>query len=253
MDNHYREKVLETELNKYQLMPFIREKVAGIEVPFEEWSEEAKIAKDILAYLLFYKRTSPSVLIGLLHKRFPDIDTCIEVLDHLIDQDYLDYTENHQVVTKLCLPKDEEEKLQKMMYPQPMLVPPLKLKRNTDSGYWYAARCCLILRSRYFAEDINLDHLNRVNQIPLQINKAVLHNRLNKPKKDLPTVQDRTNWERFVTQQHDIALSYENDTFYLTHKYDKRGRVYCQGYHISYQSNDYTNALVEFAHGETCI
>jgi DNA-directed RNA polymerase len=38
--------------------------------------------------------------------------------------------------------------------------------------------------------------------------------------------------------------------FWLTHKYDKRGRTYCQGYHVSYQGNDYNKACIEFADGE---
>ena len=253
MDVHYKEKLLETELNKYQLLPYLRERVADIPIPFEKSSIEAEIAKDILAQLLFYKRTTPDVLVGLLYKRFPNTEVVLSVLDALIEQDYLDYTERHQIVTKFSLPQEEENKLQTLMYPLPLVVPPLPLKRNSDSGYWYAARTCLVLRSSFMKGDINLDHLNRVNAISFRINKEVLSNRKHTPKKELPTVQDRANWQKFVEQQEQVAKFYEDTPFYLTHKYDKRGRIYCQGYHISYQGDDFTKALVEFSEGEICI
>ena len=41
-----------------------------------------------------------------------------------------------------------------------------------------------------------------------------------------------------------------NGEFYLTHRYDKRGRCYSQGYHINYQGNSWNKAVVEFANGE---
>lgn len=252
MNQYERERVLETELCKYQLMPFLRDKARKLPYPFTEELEKS-IAVDIIAHMLFYKRTSPSVLIGLLHNRFHNAQKCLEVLNELIEQDYLDYSANDQIITKLCLSTEDSEKLAKMMYPQPMVVPPSKLKRNSDTGYWYMPKGCIVLRSRFQDMDVNLDHLNRVNSIKLKINKEVLHNRENKPKKELPTIQARANWNKFVRQQREIAESYEDTEFYLTHKYDKRGRIYCQGYHISYQSNDFTNALVEFANGEKCI
>ena len=37
---------------------------------------------------------------------------------------------------------------------------------------------------------------------------------------------------------------------YLTHKYDKRGRVYCQGYYISYQGTDWNKAVIELSNKE---
>ena len=40
------------------------------------------------------------------------------------------------------------------------------------------------------------------------------------------------------------------DRFWLTHKYDKRGRTYAQGYHVNYQGNAWNKAVVEFAEKE---
>jgi DNA-directed RNA polymerase len=46
-----------------------------------------------------------------------------------------------------------------------------------------------------------------------------------------------------------ILEEYGNE-FYLTHRYDKRGRVYCQGYHISYQGNAWNKSVIELADKE---
>jgi DNA-directed RNA polymerase len=36
----------------------------------------------------------------------------------------------------------------------------------------------------------------------------------------------------------------------MTHKYDKRGRTYSQGYHIQPQGSDWNKAVIEFADKE---
>ena len=46
------------------------------------------------------------------------------------------------------------------------------------------------------------------------------------------------------------ALFTAGDRFWLTHKYDKRGRTYCQGYHVSYQAADWNKACIQFADAE---
>jgi DNA-directed RNA polymerase len=38
--------------------------------------------------------------------------------------------------------------------------------------------------------------------------------------------------------------------FYLTHRYDKRGRCYAQGYHVNPQGNDWNKAVIELAEKE---
>ena len=45
-------------------------------------------------------------------------------------------------------------------------------------------------------------------------------------------------------------MTQEDPTFYLTHAYDKRGRTYAQGYHVSYQGNDWNKACVQFGRAE---
>jgi DNA-directed RNA polymerase len=46
-----------------------------------------------------------------------------------------------------------------------------------------------------------------------------------------------------------ILEGFSNE-FYLTHRYDKRGRVYCQGYHVTYQGTPWNKAVLELADKE---
>lgn len=64
-------------------------------------------------------------------------------------------------------------------------------------------------------------------------------------------MQEEKNFEKFSDMQRNIAEVYSvEDKFYLTHRYDKRGRIYPTGYWINYQGNDFAKALIEFAEPE---
>ena len=247
------QKTIETVVNKYRLVPFLRERAKSISIPLEDNLEQA-IAVDILAHMMFYKRTTPDVLIGLLYKRFSNVELCLKVLDTLIGVDLLDYDHNdNRIITRYTLLNSDTDLVNQMMYPPPMVIPPKKVIRNTDTGYHFSPRSSIVLRNSFYAGNTNLEHINRVNSIPLRLNAYVVSNRKHEPKNELKSVKDRINWNKYVTIQSTLTDYYKDRTFYLTHKYDKRGRVYCQGYHISYQSDDFTNSLVEFANGEKVI
>lgn len=250
MELEAKERQLETYFCKYNLKSFLRAKAKELTIPIED-ELEYSIAVDMLAYMLFYKNTLTSVLVPLLFVRFKDINKILKVLTTLVNADFLDYTRAHRIITKNFLSEEDSRMISLLLYPLPMVVKPLPLTRNSQSGYKYLPATCLILRRHFFKEDINLDHLNRLNSIPLRLNKAVLANC--SPKKEIINRKERENYERFREQQHGIAEFFQEEPFYLTHKYDARGRVYCQGYHLSYQSDDFTNALIEFADGEKVI
>lgn len=41
-----------------------------------------------------------------------------------------------------------------------------------------------------------------------------------------------------------------SDEVYLTHRYDRRGRVYASGYHVNTQGDDYRKAVLTLANKE---
>ncbi len=45
----------------------------------------------------------------------------------------------------------------------------------------------------------------------------------------------------------------EGNEFYLTHRYDKRGRTYAQGHFINPQGTEYNKAVLEFSNEEVTV
>ncbi len=120
----------------------------------------------------------------------------------------------------------------------------------------------MILRQNHHDEDVCLDHLNQVNTTRFRINQDVattIKNRwrnLDKPKADEPEgeYQKRVKaFEKYDRTAFDVmnhlGLATEGE-FYLTHKIDKRGRTYCQGYVVNYQGTPWNKAVIEFANQE---
>ena len=65
----------------------------------------------------------------------------------------------------------------------------------------------------------------------------------------------RRAFEKYDRTAKDVIglLQQEGSEFYLTHKYDKRGRTYCQGYHVTYQGAPWNKAVIEFADQEVTV
>jgi hypothetical protein len=134
------------------------------------------------------------------------------------------------------------------------------VKTNRETGY-YLSKNSLILRKNHHEGDICLDHINRVNDIKFTINYDTAHmvrnqwRNIDKPKEG----ESRADFQRRLKafEKYDRSskevieklLQYGNE-FWLTHKYDKRGRVYCQGYHINYQGAPWNKAVIELADRE---
>ena len=119
----------------------------------------------------------------------------------------------------------------------------------------------IILRNNHHNDDVCLDHINRVNKIRFVINTdtaTMVKNKwrnLDKPKEG-ETKEDfekrKKAFEKYDRTAKDVIslLVKEGNEFHLTHKYDKRGRIYCQGYHVSYQAAPWNKAVIEFADQE---
>jgi hypothetical protein len=151
-----------------------------------------------------------------------------------------------------------------------MLCKPNKLKHNRSNGYKTIKGESLILGNSINHHDgeICLDVLNIMNSIPLTINEEFREYCLEEPTFDLTTVegaenmtrvqlmhavtQQRLNWEdhlRKSTALYDLMIE-EGNHFYLTHKVDKRGRIYSQGYHINPQGTSFKKAVIDLKRKE---
>ena len=162
-----------------------------------------------------------------------------------------DLDKKDEVIFKSRLVLDDNDKLEvsKYMYLPPMVVQPLQINSNNQSGY-YTFNNSVILGGKYKQHNkpVRLDVINILNKIGFVIDKEVAKN-IELPK-ELPEGQDLINYIVFIAQQQMLIKEYEDKTFYFNHKLDSRQRIYSQGHHLQYQGTEYRKALVSLAKAE---
>lgn len=233
-----------------------REKFRGADI-------EPKFGYDLLVQMQLHKRVDLPTLVGLLRKNYQgNCQLTADAILRAAKADLVDYDPRFDIfIVRKSLTGDVLEEIEMYQYPLPMLVEPKELKDNRDTGY-LTRKDSVILKKNHHDEDVCLDVLNKLNRTKLRMNMnivAFIQNswrNLDKPKPD-ETRDDFKKRQRafakYDATAKDVAahLAITGGEFYLTHKYDKRGRIYCQGYHVTYQGNTWNKACIEFAKGET--
>ena len=209
-----------------------------------------------------HKQVSPEILIAELIDSKYEAQTCADLLTKMFESNLIGFNENwNRFVTLFDIDDEIKTNMEKWQFPLPLIIEPMKVKNNHSNGYHKFNNESLLLNNSYHKEDICLDHINRVNKIPLSINLDVAYNIKNKWKNlDKKNIKEtlkeyRTrvnNFERYmrVAYMNMELIAQEGNKCYLTHAYDKRGRTYSRGYHILDQGNDWNKACVEFHHKE---
>ncbi len=266
---------LQTELerlySKNQLIPRIRSefmklKDQGFDLIgyLNEREIPADFGVDVLIQMVLHKRATLPVLVGILQRHFDTAQECADMLLRMANTDLLDYsTTSHQFIVVADISEDVKEDLERFQYPLPMVIEPREIKTNRDSGY-LLNNSSVILKDNHHEDDVCLDHLNRVNKIRFAINDdtaTMVKNQwrnLDKPKEGETRedfnkrVKAFEKYDRSVQAVMAKLLSLGN-SFYLTHRYDKRGRIYCQGYHVNYQGAPWNKAVIELADKEFIV
>jgi hypothetical protein len=218
---------------------------------------------DLLVQMVLHKRAHLPTIVGTLRKHLDG--NCQKIADELVkcaQADLVDWNSTtRQFIIRFGISPDVQEELDRYQYPLPMVVEPKELKTNRDTGY-YTSQNSVILRQNHHDMDVCLDHINHINMTKFRINQQVatkIKNQwrnLDKPKPDEEQgdYQKRVKaFEKYDRTAHDVmmhlGLANEGE-FYLTHKYDKRGRTYCQGYVVNYQGTAWNKAVIEFANQE---
>lgn len=234
--------------------------------------ENQKLALDILGILAIHvNRLSINALIEILVSRdLVEVNysaqTIMSVLIELINLDLVEPEQDKSkgrlyVKSNIQLTEEQAEKLDELQYKIPMIVPPLKTNlkgNNKGSGYYTKGSDSLVLNN-YHEYDIDSTVLDRLNSIPFSLNTVFMQTIQNSWKcmKELDledsihpdTLMNFDRFEKGVYKTSAILINHGNK-FYFTHKYDKRGRIYCCGYHINTQGNSYAKAQLEFANKE---
>lgn len=261
---HQRE--LEKLFNKNQLVPRIKSEFMNCEgFSFTEYMEAQNIPTgfglDLLVQMALHKRCQLPTLVGLLNKHFEDVQQTADMLYKCAAADLVDWSPNLNLfIVKATISQDVQEELERFQYPLPMVVKPRKVKSNRETGMLTSGGS-LILKNNHHEDDICLDHINRSNAIRFTINfdvATMVKNQwkgLDKPK--VGETRDDFNRRKRAFEKYNRTamevmqiITQHGNAFHLLHKYDKRGRSYCQGYHTNYQGSPWNKACVELADKE---
>lgn len=148
-------------------------------------------------------------------------------------------------------------------YLPPMIVPPIKIERNFQSGYLTKEDSIILKSVNHHDEYQSLDVINISNAIALSLDTRILRMK-EKPKPfdslnddgSEPTAKQMLDRERNYNQLLAASkivykeLIDHGNVFYNCHKFDSRGRKYSQGYHVHIQGSEYKKAIICFAKEE---
>lgn len=157
------------------------------------------------------------------------------------------------VKSEYATPETLKAFIHQTMYLPPMVCPPRILRTNYDSGYLTKNGNLILGGSHNFHEDdICLDSLNKFNQVPLSLDVEMLRTYSEIPSKVIENPEAKEQWEKMARDSIKIYVDLvsQGNEFWLTHKVDKRGRTYAQGYHVSTQGNQFKKAIVNLAEKE---
>lgn len=257
---------MEKLFHKNQLHPRIKSEFIDSDVPFREHMVknglDPQFGFDLLVQMVLHKRAGLPILVGILRKHFKG--NCQMTADAILkaaEIDLVDWNPATKVfIVKYDITPDVQEDLDRYQFPLPMIVEPRELRTNLDTGY-FTSSGSVILKDNHHDNDVCLDHLNNMNKIKLTLNNNVASfienswRNLDKPKAG----EERSDYnkrvrafEKYDRTARDVMghLDIAGGEFFLTHKVDKRGRTYCQGYHVNYQGNTWNKAVIEFANQE---
>lgn len=232
--------------------------------------------RSLVTQMCIQKRASASTMVGMLYHHFDAgqgiqlaMQACADALEKCVEANLVDFDfRSEELVVRLEMTAETQRDLDRFQYPLPMVTQPKRIVHNRQNGYLNDAtsRSLVVLRTGrqkefYENADVCIDHLNKMNSIPLALNLQVVSLIDNewanldrrKPKETEAEYEARVKaFKRYDECSRDVihAISQLRNRFWLTHKYDRRGRVYCQGYHVNYQGNPWNKAVIEFANKE---
>lgn len=204
-----------------------------------------------------------SVSFGL--GKYHDIQTCADIL-WLINQTDLILidivNDTRYIQSNMELPDELVNRLNLLCVLPPMVVKPKRLTHNKSCGYLTINKDSLILgdKENYHDECISLDVLNTLNQQALQLDLDICYKFEKEFKSEFDKDTDeylnqKKTYEKAKEQFEFFVDKLADNTIHFTHKVDKRGRVYSQGYVFNCQGTSYEKACLqlkvkEFVTGE---
>lgn len=274
---------IEHKYNKKQKYKIIRDSLKEVIEPIKDdviecFNKEGLDWASEILYILMQRQTiTLNYLIPMIIKRFeldlsyskPIAELIYKYNSTLWNITKDRYTRVHNLWE---LSQEILERLNEFRFLNPMIVKPLKVNHkgnNRGSGYLTIGSDSLLLGGQYHTKDICTNVLNQMNSTQFELNIELMKlfrnswNHMQSPKLadgiDQLREETKEEYEKRLQafEQYEqlvfktaIELYHCGNQFYLTHKYDKRGRLYCIGYQISYQSNSYGKSIINLAKKE---
>jgi hypothetical protein len=151
------------------------------------------------------------------------------------------------------LDDDTLYKIHLTQYLPPMLVAPREWSTNTNGGHLLSNSSCILGNGNDVDQNQSYDVLNMLQAIPWKLNTSMLiEPELMKKPSDYEDSRKVRQHNSRCNQSKRIysTMLEEGNHFYFAWKYDKRGRMYSQGYDINLQGSQYKKAILEFANEE---
>lgn len=185
------------------------------------------------------------------------ITTVAELLAVLCLTDAFDITKADKsaslmIESRIPLPYNLLQFILNSQYLPPMVCEPLELTHNYSSGYLTHNDSLILGTGNHHDGDICLDVLNLMNKVALKLDTDFLSTVEEDPTFELDNQEKTDQWNAFKRQSYEFynLMVQQGNHFYLTHKVDKRGRIYAMGYHITTQGTAFKKAQLELVNEE---
>lgn len=208
------------------------------------------------------------------------ITTVAELMAVLCATDAFDITKTDKmaslmVISRIPLTDALLKYIEDSTYLPPMVCEPIELVNNYTSGYLTHNDSLILGSGNHHDGDLCLDVLNTINKVALKLDTQFLstveedptkeftlewaHKKANESGKTITDGQAKEriakameHWHRFKVQGYAFytLMAQQGNRIHFTHKVDKRGRIYAQGYHLTTQGTAFKKASVELMHEE---
>lgn len=156
------------------------------------------------------------------------------------------------ICSRINLPQEMKDAVDRSHYLPPMLIEPDLVKTNYESPYLTFNDCQILGKGNGHTGNICLDVINKQNSVPLTLNEEFLDNVDEQPTHELDSLDKIKLWDNFKKQSHEVYDIIRNtgNMLWLTNKVDKRGRLYANGYHVNTMGTPYKKASIDLARKE---
>ena len=256
---------LETKYSNNQQMPKIKEIIerSGVLDFYEDDKEFVHWLKPFLVQMIIHKQMDIPSAVGIVGKYAETLQESADNIVRAINDELVTWNEvTGRLITMFNLDEETDKEMRLYMFPPPMLTRPKLITKNKQSGYLLEAnQRSVILGKTHYDKDVCLDVINILNGIELSFDTYVLENAEN----TFRNMKTRKPGETYVKFQKRIKQFHKfnsdsrmligemlevSDKFHLTHGVDKRGRLYCRGYHVNYQGHEWAKAIIGFHNKE---